>query len=451
MASLAEAPSPAARPRGRLLQVLGIAFGLAVILGNTIGVGILRTPGEIAARLPTPGLFLGAWVAGGLYALLGAISLSELGAMLPRSGGQYVFVRRALGEYPGFIVGWSDWISTCATTSAVAIVSGEYLGVLVPPLAGRTAVVAAALVLGLTTVLWRGIEWGGAVQQFTSLLKGLVLVGLVAAVFALGSAPVGEGQALAVPTGLALFTALAVAMQGVVYTYDGWTGLIYFSGEVRNPGRDVPRAMVGGVLLVIAIYLLLNLAFLHVLPMSRLAHEPFAAGAAAEAVFGPRGDTIIRVIMIVSAIACINSNILMAPRVPLAMADDGLLPESVTRVSPGGTPTTATLLSGAISLGFIATGTFERILALLAFFFVANYLLSFWSVFVLRRREPDLPRLYRVWGFPWTTGIAALGSAAFLVGQVAGDTRNSLFSLLLLAVSYPVYRVARKAERPRGR
>jgi APA family basic amino acid/polyamine antiporter len=371
--------------------------------------------------------------------------------MLPRSGGQYVFVRRALGEYPGFIVGWSDWISTCATTSAVAIVSGEYLGVLVPPLAGRTAVVAAALVLGLTTVLWRGIEWGGAVQQFTSLLKGLVLVGLVAAVFALGSAPVGEGQALAVPTGLALFTALAVAMQGVVYTYDGWTGLIYFSGEVRNPGRDVPRAMVGGVLLVIAIYLLLNLAFLHVLPMSRLAHEPFAAGAAAEAVFGPRGDTIIRVIMIVSAIACINSNILMAPRVPLAMADDGLLPESVTRVSPGGTPTTATLLSGAISLGFIATGTFERILALLAFFFVANYLLSFWSVCVLRRREPDLPRLYRVWGFPWTTGIAALGSAAFLVGQVAGDTRNSLFSLLLLAVSYPVYRVARKAERPRGR
>ena len=111
MASLAEAPSPAVRTRGRLLQVLGIAFGLAVILGNTIGVGILRTPGEIAARLPTPGLFLGAWVVGGLYALLGAISLAELGAMLPRSGGQYVFVRRALGEYPGFIVGWSDWIS----------------------------------------------------------------------------------------------------------------------------------------------------------------------------------------------------------------------------------------------------------------------------------------------------------------------------------------------------
>src|SRR6476469_9443089 len=135
LASLAEAPSPTVHTRGRLLQVLGIAFGLAVILGNTIGVGILRTPGEIAARL-------------------GAISLSELGAMVPRSGGQYVFVRRALGEYPGFIVGWSDWISTCATTSAVAIVSAEYLGVLVPPLAGSTAVVAALLVLGLTAVLW---------------------------------------------------------------------------------------------------------------------------------------------------------------------------------------------------------------------------------------------------------------------------------------------------------
>jgi len=417
-----------------------------VAIGNTIGVGILRTPGEIAARLPTPGLFLGAWVAGGLYALLGAISLAELGAMLPRSGGQYVFVRRALGAYPGFVVGWSDWISTCATISAVAIVSGEYLGVLVPPLAGRQASVATALVLGLSAVLWRGVRWGDVVQQFTSLMKGLALVGLVAAVFVLGDGnAVSDSNPTSVPNGLALFTALVIAMQGVIYTYDGWTGPIYFSGECRDSARDVPRAMVGGVLLIAGIYLLLNLAFLHALPMSRLAHEPFAAGAAAAAVFGARGDTIIRIIMVISAIASICANILMAPRVTLAMAYDRLLPAAVTRVNPGGTPTTSTLLSIAIALGFIATGTFDRILALLAFFFVANYLLSFTSVFVLRRREPGLSRPYRAWGYPWTTGLALLGSAAFLVGQVAGDTRNSLLSLLLLGLSYPVFRAVRRA------
>jgi APA family basic amino acid/polyamine antiporter len=248
-----------------------------------------------------------------------------------------------------------------------------------------------------------------------------------------------------VPRGLALFTALVIAMQGVVYTYDGWTGPIYFSGECRDSGRDVPRAMVGGVLLIAGIYLLLNLAFLHVLPMSRLANEPFAAGAAAAAVFGARGDTIIRIVMVISAVASICANILMAPRVPLAMAYDRLLPTVVTRVSPGGTPTTSTLLSIAIAVGFIATGTFERILALLAFFFVANYLLSFTSVFVLRRREPLRHRPYRAWGYPWTTGFALVGSAAFLVGQVAGDTRNSLMSLLLLGLSYPVFRAARRA------
>ena len=444
MATLAEAGLPAARTRGHLLKVLGPAFGLAVAIGNTIGVGILRTPGEIAARLPTPGLFLGAWVAGGLYALLGAISLAELGAMLPRSGGQYVFVRRALGAYPGFVVGWSDWISTCATISAVAIVTAEYLGVLVPTLAARQVAVAFALVLGFSMVLWRGVRWGDVVQQFTSLMKGLALVGLVLAVFLLGGGRPPEGNPSPVPHGLALFTALVIAMQGVIYTYDGWTGPIYFSGEVRDAGRDVPRALMGGVLLVAGIYLLLNVAFLYVLPMSRLAHEPFVAGAAAAAVFGARGDTIIRIIMVISAIASICANILMAPRVTLAMAYDRLLPAAVTRINPGGTPTTSTLLSIAIALAFIATGTFDRILALLAFFFVANYLLSFTSVFVLRRREPGLSRPYRAWGYPWTTGFALFGSAAFLVGQVAGDTRNSLLSLLLLGLSYPVFRAVRR-------
>lgn len=418
--------------------MFGAAFGVAVIVGNTIGVGILRTPGDIAARLPSPSLFLAVWIVGGLYALLGAISVAELGAMIPLSGGQYVFVRRALGGYAGFVVGWSDWISTAGSTAAIAIVIGEYLGALVPPAQGRGASVAAAVVIAFAIVYWKGSTRGDRGQQTLSLLKALALAALVAACFVFGSR-VSGGAAPTAPGGFALATAIVLSLQGVIYTYDGWNGMVYFSGEVREPGRDIPRAMVGGVLFVIAIYLLINVAFLCVLPISLMAGDPFVAGTAAKMVFGPNGDTVIRTIMIVSALGAVSACQLMAPRVILAMSRDGLMPASVASVNSGGTPTVATVASTAVALTFIATGTFERALALIAFFFVANYTLSFVSVFVLRRREPDLHRPYRAWGFPWTTGIALLGSLCFLVGQCLGDTRNSLWSLALLAVSFPVY------------
>jgi APA family basic amino acid/polyamine antiporter len=423
--------------------VLGAAFGVAVIIGNTIGVGILRTPGEIAAHLPTPSLFLAVWIVGGLYALLGAISYAELGAMIPQSGGPYVFVRRALGGYAGFVVGWSDWISTAGSAAAISMVIGEYLEVLLPVAQGRGPVVAAGVVCAFAALYWRGIRWGDRGQQLLSLFKALALAVLVIACFVLGS-PAAHAVPAVVPAGGALATAIILALQGVIYTYDGWSGVAYFGGEVRDPGRDIPRAMVTGVLFIIAIYLLINLAVMYVLPIARMVGDPFVAGTAATTVFGPAGDTVIRTIMIVSALGAVSACQLMAPRVILAMSRDGLMPASVGEVNQGGTPTIATLASTGVALTFIATGTFEKALALIAFFFVVTYFLSFMSVFVLRRREPDTPRPYRVWGYPWTTGIALVGSVAFLVGQCIGDTRNSLWSLLLLGASYPVYLAVRR-------
>jgi basic amino acid/polyamine antiporter, APA family len=442
----ASVATPASLPRSQLLRVLGIAFGIAIIIGNTIIVGILRTPGEVAAHLPSQGAFLAAWLVGGLYALLGAASLAELGAMIPRSGGQYVLVHRALGPYPGFIVGWSDWISTCGTIAAGGLVMGEYLGVLVPAVTRHAAMVGCTAAIVIAAFQWRGIRWGDRAQQVLSVAKALALFALVIAAFSLGSPPAPPAPRLAL-TGFAAFSAAMVALQGVIYTYDGWNGVLYFGEEVVDPGRNVPRSMIGGVLLVIGIYLLLNLAFLHVLPYSRLAGEPFVAGAAAATIFGSRGDQVIRAIMVVSVLGGINACLLMAPRVPLAMARDGLLPKRLTEVNPGGTPTIASLLSTSIAIGFMVTGTFNRVLALLAFFFVANYSLSLVSVFVLRRTEPDTPRPYRAWGHPWTTGLALAGYLAFLVGQVLGDTRNSLWSLGLLALSWPVFRWVRRRDK----
>ncbi len=399
-----DALNSASERRGRLLRVLGVGFGLAVIIGNTIGAGIFRAPGTIAQQLPDPWLFLAVWIIGGLYALLGAISLSELGAMIPRSGGQYVFARYALGEYAGFIVGWSDWISTC------------------------------------------GSAWGSTTQNFTSLIKALAFLALIAAAFALGrGGSFTEPATISAPGGLAIVAALVISLQAVIYTYDGWAGVIYFSEEVKNPGRDIPRAMLGGVLLVIVIYLLVNLALLYVLPISEIAGQDFAAGVAAQVIFGRYGGTIFLTLTILSMLSAINAYHLMSTRVLFAISRDGLFTKRASAVNKGGTPTVALFMSAAVAVLFIVFGqTFEKVITVLAFFFVANYALSFISVFVLRRREPDKTRPYRAWGYPWTTALALLGSIAFLIGAIASDTWNSVYALLLLTASYPVFRLSKR-------
>ncbi|MDB4948927.1 MAG: amino acid permease-associated region [Gemmatimonadetes bacterium] len=442
----ADAAAEALR-RGRLLRVLGVGFGLAVGLGNTIGAGILRAPGEVAAQLPSAGLYMAVWVAGGVYALLGAISVAELGTMIPRSGGQYVFARRALGPYAGFVVGWSDWISTAGSCAAVAVVIGEYLGELVPALAGWSVALAIAAILACAGLQMAGVKAAGRAQEATSLLKALALLGLVAACFAwAGPRPVAA--ALPVPHGFPLLIAVIVALQAVIYTYDGWTGVVYFGDEVTDPGRDVPRAILGGVVAIAAIYLLINAALLHVLPLPAMAGAKLAAGEAARAVFGAGGDTIIRLLLIAALVSCLNALVLMAPRVLYAISADGLFTRRATAVSRGGTPTVALFASTVVAIVFALTGAFDRIIAVLSFFFVANYVLTFASVFVLRRREPDTPRPYRAWGYPWTTGAALVGSVAFLAGAVAGDTRNSLYTLAALAASWPIYRLSRRLAGP---
>jgi len=434
--------------RGRLLRVLGLGFGLAVIIGNTIGAGIFESPGSIALQLPHPALFLGVWLLGGLYALLGAVSMAELGAMIPKSGGQYVFSRYALGEYAGFIVGWSDWISTCGSAAAVSLLIGQFAGALYPSLSGKSVVIAMVVAIGFAVLQWRGIIWGSTAQNVTSSLKAFAFLGLVAAAFVLG----GQGSFTAAatdstPVGLALVSALVLSLQSVIYTYDGWTGVVYFSEEVSNPGRDIPRALFGGVLSVIAIYLLVNLALLYVLPISRIAGQDFAAGGAAQVLFGQYGDTVFRSLTILSMLSAINAYHLMSTRVLFAMSRDGLFTRKAAGVNKGGTPTFALFTSATVAILVIAVGqTFKQVIAILAFFFVANYTLSFISVFVLRRREPQKERPYRAWGYPWTTGLALVGSVLFLIGAIAADMRKSIYALMVLAVSYPLFRLMKYAN-----
>src|SRR5215207_8162668 len=435
--------NPAILSKGHLLRVLGVGFGLAVIIGNTIGAGIFRTPGTIAEQLPAPVPFLLVWLAGGLYAFLGAISLAELGTMLPRSGGQYVFSRYALGEYAGFIVGWSDWISSCGSTAAVSLLIGTFAGALFPPLSEHGKTVAAAVAVIFAFLQWRGIVWGSNIQNLTSLLKALAFLALIVAAFALGgNGPLTTTQSNSTPVTLA---AIVISLQAVIYTYDGWSGVIYFSEEVKEPSRNIPRALFSGVLTITAIYLLVNLALLYVLPMNQIAGKEFAAGEAANVIFGVHGETIFRCLTIVSMLSGINALHLMATRVIFAMSRDGLFTTKAAVVNEGGTPTIALALSLLVALMFILFGEkFETVITVLAFFFVVNYILSFVSLFVLRRREPDKSRPYRAWGYPVTPALALIGSVLFLAGAIRADTRNSVYALVLLAVSYPVFRVLKR-------
>src|SRR5947207_2210738 len=428
---------------GTLLRVLGVGFGLAVTIGGTIGMGILRTPGQVAEQLPTPGLFIGVWILGGIYALLGAISVAELGAMIPRSGGWYVFIHRAMGNYPGFIVGWSDWLSTCGTLAVISLVVGEYAAVLVPRLAGRDKSIALVVVLMFAALQWRGIRWGSFTQNFTSLIKTLIFAIIAISAFTIATRQSSPEAPLAKPQGYAFFGALIIALQGVLYTYDGWYGVIYFGEEVRDPKRDVVRSMFGGVLLVVAIYLVVNLAYIHVLPMSQLAHEDLHAGAVARVIFGNYGDKAIRILAILSLLSTVNAYTLTAPRILYAMSCDELFLRHASRVNRGGTPTVTLLISMIAAILFIVSAKFTAILAALAFFFVANYSMAYISVIVLRRREPDLPRPYRAWGYPWTTLLVLLGSIAFLGGAVGSDRKNSLVAFLILAASVPIYFISK--------
>src|SRR2546425_9477111 len=256
-------------------------FGMAAAIGNAIAAGIVRTPGDIAKNLPNPWLFLAVWVVGGLYALFGASSIAELGAAIPRSGGQYNFSRRALGDYAGFIVGWSDWLSTCGTAAAVAIVISEYSGHLFPILAGakRIEIISVAIICGFGVLQWRGIRWGSGAQLSTAAMKTGAFLILVIACFFLGGpahqAAIKTSSSLPFPTGWPLAIAVMLGLQAVIYTVDGWDGIIYFGEEVRQPGRDIPRAIFGSVFSIMGIYLLLNLIALYILPMKEIAGNNF--------------------------------------------------------------------------------------------------------------------------------------------------------------------------------
>jgi basic amino acid/polyamine antiporter, APA family len=432
-------------PRGRMLRVLGTVFALAVGIGATMGGGILYAPGKIAALLPNAWLYMAVWAFGAINALLGATVFAELGAMIPLSGGPYPIARRALGDYAGFFVGYTQWALDCAADAALLLLIGEYAYVLIPALAGHAVAVAFAILMILTALNWRGVREGGRIQVVTTVAKTLALGTVVVAGFLTPASAVAPSSvALAMPHGVGLIAAWLLAMQGVIFAFDSYYVPIFFGDELKDPGREIPRAIFRGLAVVIPMYLLLNLAFLRVLPMDKMANNSFVGGVAAEVLFGAHGDQIIRIIVIVSVLGTINALVLTTARVLLAMARDGLFAHQAAKINAGGTPTVALLLSTIATTAFLLTGTIGRALSIIAMLLAVNYLLMFISLIVLRRREPDTPRPYRAWGYPWTTAAAILIGVVFIVGVALADPVNSAIAFAVLLVSYPLFHFTRR-------
>jgi APA family basic amino acid/polyamine antiporter len=430
-----------ARPTGRLLRLLGVGFGIAVGVGATIGGGILRTPGTVAGYMGTAWLTVTVWLVGGLYTLLCSSAVIELATSLPRAGGWYVYSGRAFGKRVGFVVGCCDWMNQTVAVAFLAVAVAEFAAELQPALSPHVVGVAIAALCGLTLLNGIGLQAGSRTQAITSLAKTLALVALVIGCFIVsaGAEPAPAAAHARPPTGLLLSWLLA--FQAVVVSYDAWYAPMYFAEEDQDPTRNLPRSMVGTVVSCVGIFLLINVALIHTLGMGGLQHSKAPAAEASFLVFGTWGKQIILVISIITVISSINATLLCAPRVLYGMARDHLLPRRLTAVNQGGTPVWSLLLCAVVGVALILSGTLETLIAIDAVIIVAVYASGFASQMMLRWGEPQLARPYKAWWYPWSTLCVLIVSLGFLLAAVIGDLRHSLFTVILVVVSYLASRV----------
>jgi APA family basic amino acid/polyamine antiporter len=425
-----------------LKKVLGLVFGISIIVGSTIGAGIFRVPASIALLLPDKMLILSCWLITGLYILLCASSYAELTTMLPKAGGSFNYVKRAFGDYVGFAAGWFDFILNIGAPAFFCIVLGEYTALLFPGLSGQNKEVGIGYLTVFTLLNLPGIKIGSATQKITSLLKVLLLLVLVAGCFIatpehhkadlLPSATVFNGT---------LIIAFFKAMQLILSTYDGWMAVSFFAEEDENPGKNIPRSYFIGAGTVIILYLLINGAILYVLPLTAVARSPLAASAAAAVAFGSWSSVVIDVIAVFVVISILNAYMLIPSRILLGLSREGYFIPQAAKLNKGGTPFVSLLICYVITIIFILYNTFEQVFSLAAVMLTVVTACSFASLLMLRKKEPDLPRPYKVWGYPYMTILALTVTLVLFVGFAVSDTRSFLIVAVLFVLSYPFYRL----------
>lgn len=423
----------------QLKKSLGFGFGIAVLIGGTIGVGILRTPGAIAGMLDNYWLIIACWFFGGIYILIGANSYAELATMLPKAGGSYNYIKRAFGDYAGFISGWFDYITNAIPPAFYCIVISEYCIILFPDLESHSTSIAIAFLIAFTFLHVSGVKNGSFIQQLTSIIKVVFFMALIVACFMYSGVKINSFETNTPLLEMGVIFGFFKSLQLIIGTYDGWYSVCFFAEEDKNPSKNIPKSLYTGAVIVIVLYVVLNIAFFHVLPVASLANSPLAAADVAKVVFGNNGAIIVTVIAVFSLISILNAYMMIPARILFGLSRDGFFTEKGTAINKGGTPIVALLVSSLFSLLLILIGSFEVLFSFGTFMSVIVWGLAYFSLIKLRIKEPNLPRPYRSWGYPWLTLLVIAATLALLIGFAYSDTKNFGIILIISLLSYPVF------------
>jgi APA family basic amino acid/polyamine antiporter len=384
-----------------------------------------------------------------VLALFGALCVAELSCMYPRTGGVYVFLREAYGPLPAFLYGWTRMLLLVpASVGAIALIFATYLAVLVPvgPVGERG--IAVAVIVMLTAVNYRSVKWGAGLENVLTVTKLVALAALAAGIFVMASA---QGGAFAAPMRALpdTWSGFGLALVTVMWTYSGWSSIAAMAGEVRDPDRNMPRALLGGILVVIALYLLTNAAFLYVLPLDEMGGSALVAADAATHAFGARGGAIVATVVVIATVGALQAAIMFNPRIFYAMAGDGLLfPALGDTHRRFLTPHVATVFTAMLGIGYLMIRSFEQLAQAFILGVWPFHILMVLAVIRLRRTRPDAPRPYRTWGYPFVPGAFLLASAAMILNALFEQPGLTLFGFLLILAGVPVYFfVARRRAR----
>jgi APA family basic amino acid/polyamine antiporter len=464
--------------RRNLIPTLGLWTSVSMVIGGIIGSGIFMKPASMAAVLGSPELLIGVWVMAGVITLFGALSNAEVAAMIPETGGQYVFFQKMYGEMIAFIYGWAGFaVFNTAGVASIAYMLGiyfeyfyvlprfsaevehsiylhiPYLGKLFPLENIGVKSLTIFVVIILTWVNYRSTRSAGNVQVVLTVVKVLAIVLLIFGLFLSGAGNshnfFSDSSALK-PQGWALIMAVMTAMSGAFWSYDGWNNITFIAGEIRHPQKNIPKALLIGVSSCIVIYTLMTLAYLYILPIDQIAGSPMVATDAVGKVLGATGGGLIAVMVIISTFGTTNGNVLATARVSFAMAQENMFFKQIGEVHPRfHTPAKALWLHGGWTSILVLSGSFDMLTDMLIFISWVFYGLSAFGIFVLRKRYADAPRPYKTWGYPFVPAIFVIFTVSFLVITVARDISNynagktevinSVLGLLLTATGIPLY------------
>ena len=441
-----------------LLRGLSLTDSVLLMVGGIIGSGIFLTAGPIAAAVRTPVLFLGVWLAGGLISLLACFAFAEMGAMYPEAGGQYVYLREAFGEFPAFLYGWMVFaVIQSGSIAALAVGFADYLGAFFPVLAAHAgilriagwtltrgdivAVVAIVLLTGVNVV---GLRRGSALINVATWAKFVAIGAFVLLGLAIGhghwsnySVSIASAQPF---TFGQMFSGVGVALIAVFWAFDGWVYVTWVAGEIKEPERALPRAMVLGVLLVSVIYLVINAVYLYALPITQIANEETIAQAAAVTLFSPGAGYWLSGMIALSCFGALSCMVLSGGRVPFAMAHDRAFFQSMGRLHPRyRTPAVSLIALSALGVVFALSGTFDQLYTYVMFMQVVSYAAAVVGLFVLRRTRPDVPRPYRCTGYPYLPALYVIFAGAWALNSLVTRPKETLIGVGIAFLGAPLY------------